>query len=91
MVFCITLAENLNRDIMTTLANYKKATLETLIPTTIRFKDKSTEVVMIPKKELWYESTAFSGHKATGFKLDKLQTALDNRGLNYKSAFYPFI
>ena len=76
---------------MTTLENYKKATLETLIPTTIRLKDKSTEVVMIPKKELWYEQNAFSGHKTSGFRLDKLQTALDNRGINYKTAFYAFI
>ena len=76
---------------MSTLENYKKATLETLIPTTIRFKDKSTKTVMILKKELWYEATAFSGHKHSGFKLDKLQKALDDRGLNYKTAFYSFI
>lgn len=76
---------------MTTLENYKKATLETLIPTTIRLKDNSTKVVMIPKHELWYESSVFSGHKKSGFKLDKLQNALDSRCLNYKSAFYDFI
>ncbi len=76
---------------MTTLENYKKANLETLIPTTIRLKDNSTEVVMIPKNELWYEANAFSGHKASGFKLDKLQKALDSRDVNYKTAFYAFI
>ncbi len=76
---------------MTTLETYKKANLETLIPATIRLKNNSTEVVMIPKKELWYEATAFSGHKSSGFKLDKLQMALDNRGVNYKTAFYAFI
>ena len=76
---------------MTTLENYKKATLETLIPTTIRLKDNSTEIVMIPKNELWYEENAFSGHKSSGFKLNKLQKALDSRGLNYKTAFYSFI
>lgn len=76
---------------MTTLENYKKANLDTLIPTTIRLKNKSTKIVMIPKKELWYEQSAFSGHKTSGFRLDKLQTALDNRGINYKTAFYHFI
>ena len=76
---------------MTTLENYKKVSLETLIPTTIRLKDNSTEVVLIPKKELWYEQNAFSGHKTSGFRLDKLQNALDNRGVNYKTAFYAFI
>ncbi len=76
---------------MKTLANYKKATLETLIPTTIRLKDKSTEIVMIPKRELWYEQNAFSGHRTSGFRLDKLQNALDIRGINYKTAFYHFI
>jgi hypothetical protein len=76
---------------METLETYKKANLETLIPTTIRLKDNSTKIVMIPKKELWYEATAFSGHKSSCFRLDKLQTALDNRGVNYKTAFYAFI
>ena len=76
---------------MTTLETYKKAKSETLIPTTIRLKDNSIEIVMIPKKELWYEATAFSGHKTSGFRLDKLQNALNNRGINYKSAFYAFI
>jgi len=76
---------------MTTQEIYKLANLETLIPTTIRLKDNSTKVVMIPKKELWYEDNAFSGHKSSCFRLDKLQTSLDNRGLVYKSAFYPFI
>ena len=46
---------------------------------------------MIPKKELWYEKNAFSGHKTSGFRLDKLQTALDKRDVNYKTAFYAFI
>ena len=76
---------------MTTLENYKKANLDTLIPTTIRLKNKSTKIVMIPKKELWYEQSAFSGHRTSGFRLDKLQIALDNRGINYKTAFYHFI
>jgi hypothetical protein len=76
---------------MTNLENYEKSNLETLIPTTIILKNNSTEIVMIPKNELWYESNAFSGHKESGFKLDKLQNALDSRGLNYKSAFYSFI
>jgi hypothetical protein len=76
---------------MKNLETYKKANLETLIPTTIRLKDNSTEIVMIPKKELWYEATAFSGHKSSGFRLDKLQIALDNRDVNYKTAFYAFI
>ena len=76
---------------MKTLENYKEANLDTLIPTTIRLKDNSTQLVMIPKNELWYESNAFSGHKESGFKLDYLQKALDKRNLDYKSAFYPFI
>ncbi len=76
---------------MKTLADYKKATLETLIPTTIRLKDNSTKIVMIPKKELWYEQGPFSGHRTSGFTSDKLQKALDNRGVNYKTAFYHFI
>ena len=76
---------------MTTLENYKKADLETLIPTTIRLKDNTTKVVMIPKKELWYEANAFSGHKSSCFRSDKLQKALDNRNINYKTAFYAFI
>lgn len=76
---------------METLETYKKANLETLIPTTIRLKDNSTEVVMIPKKELWYEATVLSGHKSSCFRLDMLQIALDNRSVNYKSAFYAFI
>lgn len=76
---------------MKTLADYKKATLETLIPTTIRLKDNSTNIVMIPKKELWYQQSAFSGYRTSGFRLDKLQKALDNRGINYKTAFYHFI
>ena len=71
---------------------YSKADLETLIPTRIRLSDGSTESVMIPKKELWYEQNAFSGHKKSGLKLDKLLTALDNRGIrDFKSAYYDFI
>jgi len=73
---------------MKNLEEYKKANLETLIPTTIRFKDNSTEVVMIPKKELWYESNAFSGHKESGFKFDLLQNALANRDINYEYASF---
>ena len=76
---------------MTTLENYKKANLETLIPTTLRLKDNTNEVVMIPKKELWYEQNDFSGHKKSGFRLDKLQNALNSRGLKYKTAFFAFI
>lgn len=76
---------------METLETYKKANLETLIPTTIRLNDNSTEIVMIPKKELWYEATAFSGHKSSCFRLDKLQIALDNRNVKYRTAFYEFI
>ena len=76
---------------MTTLEIYKKANLETLIPTTIRLKDNSTKIVMIPKKELWYEASVFSGHKSSCFRLDKLQTALENRCVKYKTAFYSFI
>jgi len=76
---------------MENLENYKKANLETLIPTSIRLNDNTIKVVMIPKKELWYEATAFSGHRKSGYRLDKLQIALDNRNLNYKSAFYSFI
>jgi hypothetical protein len=76
---------------MTILEKFKKASLETLIPVTIRLKDNSTEIVMIPKKELWYEQNAFSGHKSSCFRLDKLQIALDNRSLNYKTAFFAFI
>ena len=71
---------------------YKKANLKTLIPTIVRLVDDSTKVVMIPKKELWYERNAFSGHKKSGFRLDYLLTALDNRGYwNFKSAYYDFI
>ena len=74
------------------IEKYKKANLETLIPTRIRLSDDSTKVVMIPKKELWYEQNAFSGHKTSGFRLDKLLTALYNRGyFNFKSAYYDFI
>lgn len=76
---------------METLENYKKASIDTLIPVTIRLKDNSTEIKMIPKHELWYEANDFSCHKQSGFKLDKLQKALDIRGINYKSAFYQFI
>ena len=76
---------------MTALENYKKSTLETLIPVSIRLKDNTVNILMIPKKELWYEASNFSGHKESGFKLDKLQNALDSRGINYKSAFYSFI
>ena len=76
---------------MTTLETYKNSSLETLIPVTIRLKDNSTEIVMIPKKELWYEATVFSGHKSSGFTLDKLQIALTNRGVKCKTAFYSFI
>jgi hypothetical protein len=82
---------NAKTNTMETLENYKKASLETLIPTTIRLKNNTTEIVMIPKKELWYESSVFSGHKSSCFRLDKLQTALDSRCLNYKTAFYSFI
>jgi hypothetical protein len=71
---------------------YKKADLETLIPTRIRLSDGSTKSVMIPKKELWYEQNAFSGHKKSGLKLDKLLTALANRNIrDFKSAYYDFI
>ncbi len=76
---------------MTTLENYKKANLNTLIPTTIRLKNKSTKIVMIPKNELWYESTWVNTQRSSGFMLDKLQIALDKRGINYVSAFYSFI
>ena len=90
-VYLISDNNNNKQNKMKNLENHKLATLETLIPTTIRLKDNSTEIVMIPKKELWYEENAFSGHKTSGFRLDKLQTALDNRGINYKTAFYNFI
>jgi hypothetical protein len=76
---------------MENLEYYKKADLQTLIPVAIRLKDNSINTVMIPKIELWYEAGNFSGHKQSGFKNDKLLIALDNRELNYKSAFYPFI
>jgi len=76
---------------MTELEKYKKANLETLIPTTIWLKDKSKKVVMIPKKELWYEADDFSGHRTTGFAFDKLQNALDSRNIDYKFASYKFI
>lgn len=75
----------------TLLEDYKKADLDCLIPVVIRLKDNATKTVMIPKNELWYTATAFSGHKKSGFKLDKLQRALINRGIDFKSAFYPFI
>jgi|DEB0MinimDraft_6_1074348.scaffolds.fasta_scaffold11211_8 hypothetical protein len=71
---------------------YKKADLETLIPTKIILSDGSTKPVMIPKKELWYERNAFSGHKSSGFRLDYLLTALANRGIrDFKGAYYDFI
>ena len=76
---------------MNNLEFYKNADLETLIPTLIKLKDNTAKTIMIPEKELWYESTIYSGHKNSGFKFDKLLKALDNRGLNYKSASYPFI
>lgn len=76
---------------MKTLEFYQNADLQTLIPTTMTAKDNTKKVVMIPKNELWYESNIYSGHKKSGFKIDKLFKALDSRGLNYKSVSYPFI
>ena len=76
---------------MTTLENYKRASLETLIPITIRLKNKSTKIVMIPKKELWYEASWINTRRASGFMLDKLQISLNKRGVDYVSAFYSFI
>ena len=71
---------------------YSKADLETLIPTRIVLADGSTKSVMIPKKELWYERNAFSGHNSSGFRLDYLLTALANRGIrDFKGAYYDFI
>ena len=76
---------------MENLEFYQKADLETLIPISIKLKDNTDKIVMIPKKDLWYESSIYSGHKKSGFKFDKLFKALDKIGLTYKSACYPFI
>ena len=65
--------------------------MNTLIETKIRLKDNTIKTVMLPKNELWYEANAFSGHKKSGFRLDKLMNALNKRGIDYKTAFYPFI
>lgn len=76
---------------METLEFYKNADLETLVPVSIKLNDNTVNTVMIPKGELWYDKSIYSGHKESGFKFDKLLKALDNRKLNYKTASYPFI